>query len=260
VADETIPAQLRDAYAAWRWTPAWTYGDTVTTWRLVRDGEVRYAKVKPADAVVRLVHEARAMRWAAEWIRVPQVIDAGTSEDLDWLVTAEMAGTPAIDKDWCADPAWLVPIVARGLRVFHDTLPVAQCPFRWSVADALGLTRERIDAGVIPWHDVHREHVGMTVEEAYAELVRIAPTDEDAVVCHGDYCYPNVFIEHGVATGYLDLGELAVSDRWWDVAIGMWSTTWNVGEGYEELFAESYGVAPDHDKIRFYRLLYDFVP
>lgn len=255
-----IPQHLADEYADWRWTPAWTYGDEVTTWQLDGDHECRFVKLKPADAVVRLTTEAAALNWAAAYVRVPHVVSSGTVDGVDWLVTGEMAGTSAIKDEWRADPDWLVPIVARGLRAFHETIPVADCPFRWSVADALGVTRQRIDAGLIPWTDVHAEHLGLSVEEAYTRLVRLAPEDEDAVVCHGDYCYPNVFIEDGSVTGYLDLGELSVSDRWWDVAIGMWSTTWNVGPGYEELFVSSYGVDIDQPKIDFYRLLYDFVP
>ncbi len=65
------------------------------------------------------------------------------------------------------------------------------------------------------------------------------------MVCHGDYCFPNVLIEDGSVTGYLDLGELAVADRWWDLAVGSWSTAWNIGPGWEEVFLDSYGVVPD---------------
>ena len=52
------------------------------------------------------------------------------------------------------------------------------------------------------------------------------------------------------------LGELGVADRWRDIAIGAWSTGWNFGPEYEPLFYESYGVAPDPDRIAFYRLLW----
>ena len=58
-------------------------------------------------------------------------------------------------------------------------------------------------------------------------------------------------------SGYVDLGELGIADRWWDVTLGAWSTTWNVGPGYEDRFYEAYGVERDDDRIAFYRLLYD---
>jgi kanamycin kinase len=61
----------------------------------------------------------------------------------------------------------------------------------------------------------------------------------------------------GAVTGYVDVAELGVADRWWDIAVGAWSVTWNVGPGWEDLFYEAYGVQPDTDRIAFYRLLYD---
>ena len=76
-------------------------------------------------------------------------------------------------------------------------------------------------------------------------------------MCHGDYCLPNILIEEGRATGYLDLGELGVADRWWDLAAATWSLTWNLGPGFEELFLAEYGVVRDPARTRFYRLLYD---
>lgn len=77
------------------------------------------------------------------------------------------------------------------------------------------------------------------------------------MLCHGDYCFPNVLIEDQRVVGYLDLGEVGVADRWWDLAVATWSTTWNVGPGWEELFLESYGIQPDQERMAYYRLLYD---
>jgi kanamycin kinase len=259
VASETVPAHVRDAYAEWRWTPAWSYNDVVTTWRLERDGETRYVKVKASDATITLRNEAAAMRWASKYLRVPEVLDDGSVDGLDWLVTAEMAGVPATQDARRPTPEVLVPIVARGLRRFHETLPVDDCPFRFTVRAAIDVARRRLAEGREKWDDLHEEHKHMTVEEAVARLEATAPAHEDLVVCHGDYCYPNVFIEGEEVTGYLDLGELGVADRWWDVATGMWSTTWNVGPGYEELFAASYGVDVDEDKLAYFRLQYDLV-
>ena len=63
--------------------------------------------------------------------------------------------------------------------------------------------------------------------------------------------------DDGSVTGYVDLGEMAVADRWSDIAVGAWSVTWNLGPGWEPLFYEAYGVEPDERRIAFYRLLYD---
>ena len=60
-------------------------------------------------------------------------------------------------------------------------------------------------------------------------------------------------------TGYVDLGELGVADRWWDLAVATWSIAWNLEEGFEESFLSAYGVSPDPERISYYRLLYDLV-
>jgi kanamycin kinase len=91
-------------------------------------------------------------------------------------------------------------------------------------------------------------------------LADIPPVDV-LVVCHGDSCAPNTLLaDDGRFTGHVDLGALGVADRWADLAIATWSTTWNYGPGWETLLLDAYGVAPDPDRTRYYRLLWDLDP
>ena len=184
-------------------------------------------------------------------------IDAGSDGTVDWMITAALEGLDATLHPFKSDPARLVPILGV-LAAFHAAVPVAACPFDFRVPAALAHVHERVRTGIVKPHDLHPEHAHLSIAAAVAELERLAPDSEDLVVCHGDYCFPNVLLDpHGTVTGYIDVGELAVADRWWDITLGAWSTTWNVGPGWEGLFYESYGVEPDGPRIRFYRLLYD---
>jgi hypothetical protein len=56
------------------------------------------------------------------------------------------------------------------------------------------------------------------------------------------------------------VNELGVADRWADLAIATWSTTWNYGPGWETALLDAYGIAPDPDRTRYYRLLWDLGP
>jgi kanamycin kinase len=186
------------------------------------------------------------------------VLDSGTDGTVDWLMTVALAGVDASRHPLKGDPARLVPILARELAAFHRAASVSACPFDFRVATSIAHARRRVRLGIATLHDLHPEHAHRSLDAALAELERLAPRSEDLVVCHGDYCFPNVLLdETGRLTGYVDLGELAVADRWWDVAVGAWSTTWNVGPGWEHLFYESYGIEPDEPRIAFNRLLYD---
>lgn len=253
------PPRVRRDLQAWSWSEAWSYEGAITTWRLEsEDGVVRFLKVRAVEEVPRLGAEAERLRWAREHLPVPKAVAFGTEDDVDWLLLEALPGRDAMDPAARARPEWLVPALAQGLRRFHAT-PVSACPFRLTVDEAIATVRQRVVLGRAEHGDLHAEFSHLSLDEAVVALKELAPTEEDLVVCHGDYCFPNVLVDDEGVTGYLDLGELAVADRWWDIAIGSWSTTWNIGPGWEQLFLDSYGVDPDPQRITFYRLLYDLI-
>ena len=73
----------------------------------------------------------------------------------------------------------------------------------------------------------------------------------DPVVVHGDACAPNTLISaDGGWTGNVDFGDLAVGDRWADLAIASLSLDWNFGEGHQQELFDAYGIEPDEERIR----------
>ncbi len=253
-----LPTQVSDAHRGWSANIHYAPYATAT-WKLTSpDGAVRFAKVASNDLYPTLAGERDRMLWAQGKLSVPDVIDYGCDDDVEWLLTAALPGVDASDDTLREDPATLVATMARGLRVFHDT-PIEGCPFDFQLDAAIDHVRRRVHGGGVPIEvaGMHSMHHHLGVERALAQLESTRPTSEDVVVCHGDYCFPNVLIENGRATGYIDLGELGLADRWWDIAIGAWSVTWNVDPKWEPLFYEAYGVEPDAERIGYYRLLYD---
>jgi kanamycin kinase len=258
---QDAPQPLRDAYAAWRWSIAWTSGPGKRVYRLDgADGVTRFLKLQPAGQQITLAMEAERLRWAGAFCAVPRVEGEGVDDGTEWLLTSGLPGRDATDPDLRADPRSVAAALGRGLWRLHETLPVSECPFDSRLDVLLAQVQARAAAGLINHdEDFHPEHQQLSVAEAVELLQGERPVTEDLVVCHGDYCFPNALIEDGEVTGYLDLGELGVADRWWDIAVGAWSTTWNVGPGYEGAFYAAYGIAPDAERIRYYRLLYDLV-
>jgi kanamycin kinase len=69
---------------------------------------------------------------------------------------------------------------------------------------------------------------------------------------------PNTLIgSDGRWSGHVDLGRLGIADLWADLAIATWSAGWNYGPGWERLLLDAYGVEPDPERTRHYRLLWD---
>ena len=253
------PPQLLDAYGAWSWTLAWDNAPNIRTWSLDGpDGQHIYLKVA-RHRYPSIADEAERMRWAGQFLPVPRVIESGSNTDVAWLVTRAMPGMNAVTPPLLADPATLVPILARGLLRFHSA-PMQACPFDFRVDRALDHVRRRLVTGAVDVeNDLHPEHRHLGLNELLPELERLRPRSEDLVVCHGDYCLPNVLIEGDQVTSFVDLGGRGVADRWWDLAVATWSVTWNVGPGWEGAFLDAYGIERDDARIEFYRLLYDLV-
>lgn len=206
----------------------------------------RFVKWAPATSGVDLGSEARRLRWAAAYFAVPEVLDCGGDAHGTWLVTAPVPGDSAVSDRWKRAPEVAVTAMGEALRAFHDALPVARCPFSWSLADRLADVRRRAPAG--------------RTEEAVARLADAPPIDR-LVVCHGDACAPNTLLApDGRWSGLVDLGAMGVADRWADLAVGSWSTRWNYRPGLEDRLFAAYGVEPDPVRIAYYRLLWDLGP
>lgn len=183
-----------------------------------------FVKWAPPGSRLPIHDEAERLQWASRFVVVPEVVDAGPT----WIRTKKLPGRSAI----YVEPKSAVRAIGEGLRQLHDTLPADQCPFSWSV-------ESRLTRAIAP------------IDEA-------APPIGQLVVCHADACAPNTLIgDDGRCTGHVDFGRMGVADRWADIAIATYSTNWNYGEGWEGELLAAYGIAPDAERTRYYRLLWD---
>jgi kanamycin kinase len=189
-----------------------------------RDGDL-FLKYNPLGSGIDLEVERGRLAWAAGRIPVPQVIDFAHDDEGQLMITRALDAEGAVTDRWRERPAEAVVAIGRGLRILHDTLDPADCPFAWS-AESRGAADP--------------------------------PSIDGLVVCHGDACAPNFLIgADAEPAGYVDLGSLGVADRWADLAVTSMSLHWNFDPPHESLFWESYGVEPDVERVAFYRDLWN---
>jgi kanamycin kinase len=230
-----VPERVRAIAGADAVEPVWQNQLGGLTFRLTATAGERFVKWSSpgGEAAAKLGAEVQRLAWAAAWAPVPRVLDAGRDDTGAWLVTRGIPARSAVDPRWVADPRVAVRAIGRGLRLLHDALPVAACPFEWSAARSLSVSYAR-------------------------GLLDDAPEPDLTVVCHGDACAPNTLIgDDGAFAAHVDLGSLGVADRWADLAVAAWSTEWNYGPGLAPALYEAYGVDPDAERIAYYRLLWD---
>jgi kanamycin kinase len=226
----------------------WVNDDGGVTYRVRPEGNARgteFVKVARARDGAGFAEEARRLRWAAPHVAVPQVMGVGLAASPEspaspaagwaWLHTKALPGLSAVHPRWLAAPDAAVRAIGAGLRMLHERLPVAACPFDWSVTTRV--------SGLSP--------------TARARLGEAPPVDR-LVVCHGDACAPNTLIDdNGRCCGHVDFDDLGVADRWADLAVATLSLGWNYpGRDWEPEFFEAYGVEPDRPRIAYYRKLW----
>ncbi len=252
-----MPAAVRAAADGRALRLVWQNPENGLTYEAGRGARRCFIKWSPASSRIDLAREAERLSWAAPFHPVPAVFAQGADADGTWLVTAALPGDRATSGKWKAAPATAVRAIGAGLRALHEALPVATCPFSWSAADRLADGRRqaaegRLDTGC--WHEIHQR---LGVAEVLRRAADTPPVDR-LVVCHGDACAPNTLLyPDGRWSGHVDFGLLGVADRWADIAVATWSAEWNYGPGWEPLLLDTYGVEPDPERTRYYRLLWD---
>ncbi|WP_109208949.1 MULTISPECIES: aminoglycoside 3'-phosphotransferase [Microbacterium] len=235
VDDIEVPPQVRALARGAALTPVWRNDYGGVTFR-TDDG--RYVKHGPRNAESSFAGEAARLRWAGAHVTAPRVLEEGGDDTHEWMVTVAVPGRSAVDPRWISDAATAVRAVGEGLRALHDALPVADCPFDWGVPARVENAAGR----------------GIRVPDALRE----PPPVDRLVVCHGDACCPNTLIgDDGRWSGHVDFGTLGIADRWADIAVASMSTAWNYGEGWEDALIEAYGIAPDRERLSYYRELWN---
>lgn len=190
----------------------------------------QYVKWNPRRTGIDLDRERDRLRWISQRHPAPRVIDWGDDDDAQWLLTAAVPGEAAVGDTWRARRPEAVRAIATGLRAIH-AIPIDDFPADWTSEAWVGRSPEALEP---------------------------RPSIDDAVVVHGDACAPNTLISSkGDWTGNVDFGDLALGDRWADLAVASLSLDWNFGEGHQDELFEAYGVAPDAERIRYYRALWE---
>ena len=219
LADDPIPPVVLDLAAG---------ADVELVWRNELGGLTfrlsdRYLKWNPRCTGIDLEREVERLVWISSRHPAPTVIDSGSDDEAQWLLTAPLPGEPAVGDTWRARHNEAIAAIATGLRAVH-AVNIDDFPPDWTAQVWVG----RQPSSLGP-----------------------RPPLQDPVLVHGDACAPNTLIaSNGAWTGNVDFGDLAVGDRWADLAIASLSLDWNFGEGQQHELFDAYGVDPDEDRIR----------
>ena len=223
--DEPIPDVVREIGSGRPAELAWRNELGGLTFRI---GET-FVKWNPRSTGIDLERERLRLEWISGRHPAPRVIDFGADAEAQWLVTAAVPGDSAVGDAWRARRSEAIRAIADGLRAIH-AVPIDDVPVAWTSESWVG----RAPASLGP-----------------------RPPIDGPVLVHGDACAPNTLISSlGRWTGNVDFGDLAVGDRWADLAVASMSLDWNFGKGHQDELFDAYGITPDPERIGYYRALW----
>lgn len=206
------------------------------------------------------------LRWLDGKLPAPKVLHAVVEDDKQYLLMTRIPGKMACDAESMRDPEALVQLMADALQMLWS-IDISDCPKHRTLEADLLEAEKRIDYGLVRIDEAEPETFGPGGFKNPAALLHWLKDNKpplEPVLSHGDLCLPNVFLDQGKISGFIDLGDCGVSDKWRDIALCHRSLRHNFIGRYAanplpdfdpDLLFEKLGIAPNREKLRYYQLL-----
>jgi aminoglycoside phosphotransferase len=178
-------------------------------------------------------------------------------ENLEYLLMSEVVGIDASDSTYKENPEFLIRKLGEALKQVHK-IEINDCPFDYTLNKRLKEIIQKTEAGMINRKRLEEEF-NDSFENLYQTLITTTFSSEYLVFTHGDYSVPNVVIHNRSISGFIDLADSGVADKYRDLAAMHYSIIRNHGEQWTGLLYEEYGITNvDLEKIKYYDLLEAF--
>ena len=171
----------------------------------------------------------------------PQVLNYQSS-DRDWLLTAALPGEDCTHSMYLEDPRQLSETTALLLRQLHEQ-SFTDCPLQHHTKDYLDRVHRNRQAGFCDLSLFPEQDWGFSSPEEAWKTVEAYQTHLTAdTLLHGDYCLPNIILDHWNFSGFIDVGRGGIGDRHTDIFWGVWTLFFNLKtNAFCSRFLDAYG-------------------
>ena len=222
--------------------------------------------LKIEDNPISARKQVQIMKWLEGKIPVPRVIEYEEESSKCYLLMSKIGGKMSCDEYYLENADILLKALADGLRMLWK-VDISGCHVVRDLDIVLNEARLRVENNLVDVDNVAPETFGKNGFESPRHLLEWLENNRptvEPVFSHGDYCLPNIFLDDGQVSGFLDLSRAGVGDKWNDIALCYRSLKHNFsgmygGKIYEDFNAdklfEALGIEPDWEKIKYYLLL-----
>lgn len=208
----------------------------------------------------------RMMKWLNGKIPVPKIICQEQQDDMSYLLMSRIQGKMSCDTYYLEHPHELTSLLAEGLQMLWR-VDISDCPYERGLVEELKQARYNVEHGLV---DVSRCEPETFGENGFASPMHLLEWLEEhqpacePVLSHGDFCLPNIFLQDGRISGFIDLGDAGIAEKWKDISLCYRSLKHNFdgtfgGKVYPDfrpdMLFEKIGIVPDWEKLHYYILL-----
>ena len=210
-------------------------------------------------------HHCAMLRWLDGRIPAPRLLECVDANGCRWSLMTRIRGDMACSDENRRDPHALVRELASAMKRLWAA-DLSGCPVDQSPDAKLSRAERIVEMGQVDMELVDPDTFGEGGFPSPAALLywlRENKPPYEPVLTHGDFCLPNIFLQDGKFSGFLDLGRSGAGDKWTDIAILWRSLRDNFGGHYgeavsgfhpDELF-EALGIEKDETRLKYYLLM-----
>jgi len=208
----------------------------------------------------------KMMYWLEGKLPVPKVISFVEDDHQRYLLMTRIKGKMSSDKYYMEHPNELIPILAKAIKMLWR-IDIKDCPVIKDLDSELPKAEYRVENGLVDISDAEPDTFGengrfKNPRELLTWLQDNRPSYEP-VLSHGDLCLPNILIDNGDISGFIDMDNCGIADKWEDIAMCYRSLKHNFDGTYGKVYSginpdllfKELGIEPDMEKIDYYILL-----
>lgn len=202
-----------------------------------------------------LTQEFNALNWLNGRLSVPEIVLFDDETENEFLITKAIPGEMVCSEKYLDNPMLALEIIKEAFNSIYS-VDISDCPFDVSNKYKLSLIKNNVEKGLIKNENLKSETLKRfgNVEGMLNYLID-NQFEEELCFSHGDTSLPNIFSFNDKFSGFIDVGECGIADKWFDIAICEKSIRRNFGEKYVSKFYEKLNIVPNRNKIDYYLLM-----
>lgn len=220
--------------------------------QITKNNDTYYLKIAKKGL---LTKEYNALKWLYGKLPVPEIILYDDENENEYLITKAITGEMVCSGKYLKEPNVAIKIIKEAFDKIYS-IDISNCPLDVSNHYKLSLVKRNVENRLVKDSDLTEETLKkFGSAEGLLEYLIDNQFKEELCFSHGDTSLPNVFGLNDKFSGFIDVGECGIADKWFDLAICEKSIIRNFGKQYVSKFYEELGVIPDRKKIEYYLLM-----